>query len=37
MEKYQSLIGSVVIDVELDTEDYSSIRRNYDRKGAKII
>jgi hypothetical protein len=35
IHQYQSLVGSVVIDTELDREDHGSIRRNYDREGAK--
>jgi hypothetical protein len=31
---YQLLIGSVVIDTELDREDYDLIPRNWNRKGA---
>jgi hypothetical protein len=29
------LVGSVVIDVELDRDDYNSIPHNYDREGAR--
>jgi hypothetical protein len=32
---YQSLVGSVVIDVELGREDHGSIPRNYNRKEAE--
>jgi hypothetical protein len=32
---YQSLVGSVVIDAELDREDHSSIPRNCDQKEAE--
>jgi hypothetical protein len=31
---YQSLVGSVVIAVELGREDHGSIPRNFDREGA---
>ncbi|MCI51687.1 hypothetical protein A2U01_0072931, partial [Trifolium medium] len=33
----QSLVGSVVIDTELDREDHHSIPRNCDREGLKPL
>jgi hypothetical protein len=32
---YQSLVGSVVIDIELGRENHGSIPHNCDREGAK--
>jgi hypothetical protein len=33
---YQLLVGSVIIDIKLGREDYSSIPRNCDKEGAEI-
>jgi hypothetical protein len=34
---HQSLVGSVVIDIELGREDHGSIPRNCDREGLKPL